>query len=332
MGRSPCCDESGLKKGPWTPEEDHKLVNYIKTNGHGSWRALPRLAGLNRCGKSCRLRWTNYLRPDIKRGKFSKDEEQTILNLHSILGNKWSSIASHLPGRTDNEIKNFWNTHLKKKLIQMGYDPITHKPRTDIFSSLPHLITLANLKELMENNHYTWEEQAVRLQAEMAKLQYLQYLLQPPLTTAASSSSLTDLDTINLLNSLASIKDNSPFQNSSTIQLDISNSIPFSHMPDLQVIPNNNNNCSSYQTPPSLISNNNKDDSLLNSPIWLGAYSSPSSTSISPLSIAALPPINNLGEVCTSTTSSSYGGGVINDPSLWPHELYLEDPLFHQIA
>ncbi|TXG60661.1 hypothetical protein EZV62_015234 [Acer yangbiense] len=333
MGRSPCCDESGLKKGPWTPEEDQKLVNYIQTNGHGSWRALPKLAGLNRCGKSCRLRWTNYLRPDIKRGKFSQDEEQTILNLHSILGNKWSSIASHLPGRTDNEIKNFWNTHLKKKLIQMGYDPMTHKPRTDIFSSLPHLIALANLKELMENNHYTWEEQAVRLQAEMAKLQYLQYLLQPPLTTASSSSSLTDLDTINLLNSLASIKDNSPFQNSSTIQLDINNSIPFSHMPDLQVIPNNNNNnCSSYQTPPSLISNNNKDDSLLNSPIWLGAYSSPSSTSISPPSIAAPLPINNLGDVCTSTTSSSYGGGDINDPSLWPHELFLEDPLFHQIA
>ncbi|KAL4379487.1 hypothetical protein GQ457_02G017030 [Hibiscus cannabinus] len=125
MGRSPCCDETtGLKKGPWTPEEDQKLVQYIHKNGLGSWRALPKLAGLNRCGKSCRLRWTNYLRPDIKRGKFSHEEEQTILNLHSVLGNKWSAIASHLPGRTDNEIKNFWNTHLKKKLIQMGMDLI----------------------------------------------------------------------------------------------------------------------------------------------------------------------------------------------------------------
>ncbi|PKI68995.1 hypothetical protein CRG98_010617 [Punica granatum] len=133
MGRAPCCDDSGgsLKKGPWTPEEDQKLVDYIKRHGHGSWRALPRLAGLNRCGKSCRLRWTNYLRPDIKRGNFSEEEEELIINLHQVLGNKWSAIAAHLPGRTDNEIKNFWNTHLKKKLLQMGIDPATHRPRTD---------------------------------------------------------------------------------------------------------------------------------------------------------------------------------------------------------
>ena len=90
MGRSPCCDHetSGLKKGPWTPEEDKKLVDYIATNGHGCWRSLPKLAGLNRCGKSCRLRWINYLRPDIKRGKFSDEEERIIIDLHSVLGNK----------------------------------------------------------------------------------------------------------------------------------------------------------------------------------------------------------------------------------------------------
>ncbi|KAL4377240.1 hypothetical protein GQ457_02G016210 [Hibiscus cannabinus] len=125
------------------------------------------------------LRWTNYLRPDIKRGKFSHEEEQTILNLHSVLGNKWSAIASHLPGRTDNEIKNFWNTHWKKKLIQMGMDSMTHRPRTDMLSSLPYVIALTNLKELMDQ--HPLEEQALRLKAEaveMAKLQSLQYLLQ----------------------------------------------------------------------------------------------------------------------------------------------------------
>ena len=90
MGRSPCCDHenSSLKKGPWTPEEDKKLVDYISEHGHGCWRSLPKLSGLNRCGKSCRLRWTNYLRPDIKRGKFSQEEENIIINLHSALGNK----------------------------------------------------------------------------------------------------------------------------------------------------------------------------------------------------------------------------------------------------
>ncbi|CAI9758673.1 unnamed protein product [Fraxinus pennsylvanica] len=131
MGRSPCCDKVGIKKGPWTPEEDQKLLAYIQEHGHGSWRALPSKAGLHRCGKSCRLRWTNYLRPDIKRGKFSLQEEQTIIQLHALLGNRWSAIASHLPKRTDNEIKNYWNTHVKKRLSILGIDPVTHKPKND---------------------------------------------------------------------------------------------------------------------------------------------------------------------------------------------------------
>ncbi|CAA2974304.1 MYB-related transcription factor [Olea europaea subsp. europaea] len=128
MGRQPCCDKVGLKKGPWTAEEDKKLMNFILTNGQCCWRAVPKLAGLLRCGKSCRLRWTNYLRPDLKRGLLSEYEEKTVIDLHSQLGNRWSKIASHLPGRTDNEIKNHWNTHIKKKLRKMGIDPLTHQP------------------------------------------------------------------------------------------------------------------------------------------------------------------------------------------------------------
>ncbi|XP_019185625.1 PREDICTED: protein ODORANT1-like [Ipomoea nil] len=128
MGRQPCCDKVGLKKGPWTAEEDKKLITFILNNGQCCWRAVPKLAGLLRCGKSCRLRWINYLRPDLKRGLLSDFEEKMVIDLHAQLGNRWSKIASHLPGRTDNEIKNHWNTHIKKKLRKMGFDPVTHKP------------------------------------------------------------------------------------------------------------------------------------------------------------------------------------------------------------
>ncbi|KAL1569713.1 Transcription factor myb20 [Salvia divinorum] len=127
MGRQPCCDKVGLTKGPWTADEDKKLVNFILTNGQCCWRVVPKLAGLLRCGKSCRLRWTNYLRPDLKRGLLSDFEKKLVIDLHAQLGNRWSKIASHLPGRTDNEIKNHWNTHIKKKLKKMGIDPVTHQ-------------------------------------------------------------------------------------------------------------------------------------------------------------------------------------------------------------
>ncbi|KAK1369341.1 Transcription factor MYB [Heracleum sosnowskyi] len=121
-----CCSKQKVKRGLWSPEEDEKLMRHITSHGHGCWSAVPKLAGLQRCGKSCRLRWINYLRPDLKRGSFTEQEERTIIDVHRILGNRWAQIAKHLPGRTDNEVKNFWNSCIKKKLIAQGLDPNTH--------------------------------------------------------------------------------------------------------------------------------------------------------------------------------------------------------------
>ncbi|KAL2518307.1 myb domain protein [Abeliophyllum distichum] len=183
MGRSPSrSSDNSLKKGPWTLEEDKKLIDYIQKHGKGSWQILPKKAGLNRCGKSCRLRWTNYLRPDIKRGNFSPDEEQFIIDLHSLHGNRvinkdttcayrWSTIASHLPGRTDNEIKNFWNTNLRKKLLRSGIDPKTHQPITD----LNHLLNLIPTSINPRENVLKFQADQI---TQFAKLQLLQNILE----------------------------------------------------------------------------------------------------------------------------------------------------------
>ncbi|KAK1272637.1 Transcription factor MYB12 [Acorus gramineus] len=126
MGRAPCCAKVGLHRGPWTAKEDALLIQYIHSHGEGNWKALPKEAGLLRCGKSCRLRWLNYLRPDIKRGNITPEEDDLIIRLHSLLGNRWSLIAGRLPNRTDNEIKNYWNCHLSKKIKKEALpNPIT---------------------------------------------------------------------------------------------------------------------------------------------------------------------------------------------------------------
>ncbi|KAA8530240.1 hypothetical protein F0562_004949 [Nyssa sinensis] len=107
---------SHSKKSLWTEEEDKILVDYIKVHGKGHWNRMAKKTGLKRCGKSCRLRWMNYLSPSVKRGNFTEDEEDLIIRLHNLLGNRWSLIAKRVPGRTDNQVKNYWNTHLSKKL------------------------------------------------------------------------------------------------------------------------------------------------------------------------------------------------------------------------
>ncbi|XP_037418903.1 myb-related protein Zm38-like [Triticum dicoccoides] len=136
MGRPPCCDKANVKKGPWTAEEDAKLLAYTSNHGTGNWTSVPQRAGLKRCGKSCRLRYTNYLRPNLKHENFTQEEEELIVTLHAMLGSRWSLIANQLPGRTDNDVKNYWNTKLSKKLRQRGIDPITHRPIADLMQSI----------------------------------------------------------------------------------------------------------------------------------------------------------------------------------------------------
>ncbi|XP_024388129.1 myb-related protein Pp1 [Physcomitrium patens] len=189
MTRAPLGDieKEVLKKGPWTPDEDQKLVAYIQQHGHGSWRSLPINAGLQRCGKSCRLRWTNYLRPDIKRGRFSHEEDQMIVHLHAILGNRWSAIASHLPRRTDNEIKNYWNTHLKKRLMQMGIDPVTHK--STAAEELVHYSIIPGLRPVVSTNltHMSqWDSARAEAEARLSR--------QSSLTSPASDLAQTSLE------------------------------------------------------------------------------------------------------------------------------------------
>ncbi|XP_027337955.1 transcription factor MYB35-like [Abrus precatorius] len=128
MVRSPCYEKFNAKRGVWTPEEDPKMLSFVSKHGSSNWTSVPIKAGLKRCGKSCRIRWSNNLKLDLKHDNFTTQEEDLIIKLHAAIGSRWSIIAQQIPGKTDNDVKNYWNTKLKKKLSQMGIDPVTHKP------------------------------------------------------------------------------------------------------------------------------------------------------------------------------------------------------------
>ncbi|CAI9760351.1 unnamed protein product [Fraxinus pennsylvanica] len=184
MGRIPCCEKDNVKRGQWTPEEDQKLSSYIAQHGTRNWRLIPKHAGLQRCGKSCRLRWTNYLRPDLKHGQFTEAEEQTIVTLHSVLGNRWSVIAAQLPGRTDNDVKNHWNTKLKKKLSGMGIDPVTHKPFSHLINEIATTLSPPQVPHLAEAALGCFKDEMLHLLTKRRiDLQLQQYSPAAPVNT-----------------------------------------------------------------------------------------------------------------------------------------------------
>ncbi|KAK4800024.1 hypothetical protein SAY86_025389 [Trapa natans] len=202
MGRPPCCDKSNVKRGLWTAEEDAKILAYVSAHGTGNWTLVPKKAGLNRCGKSCRLRWTNYLRPDLKHESFTLEEEQLIINFHKAIGSRWSMIARQLPGRTDNDVKNYWNTKLRKKLAKMGIDPVTHKPIPQVMSEygnvsrLPTSTSSTNpgsvpqISNSTGNHNPAWNQLLCQNQESMID----QKIVQPqhfPNDVSSSSSSST---------------------------------------------------------------------------------------------------------------------------------------------
>ncbi|KAK9664873.1 hypothetical protein RND81_14G074300 [Saponaria officinalis] len=204
-------DEFDLRRGPWTVEEDFALINYITAHGEGRWNSLARCAGLKRTGKSCRLRWLNYLRPDVRRGNITLEEQLMILELHSRWGNRWSKIAQYLPGRTDNEIKNYWRTRVQKHAKQLKCD--------------------VNSKQFKDTMRYLWMPRLLeRIQAASS-------------TTTTTTTTMTTVSTTNVSCSdaiHAQVNSNFTPENSANSSNSLGTQV--SDLTDYYGFSNNNNN------------------------------------------------------------------------------------------
>ncbi|PSS30426.1 Transcription factor like [Actinidia chinensis var. chinensis] len=153
MGRPPCCDKSN-KREEGAFDSNRRCKDTCICSQTRNWQ-LDFGTPESRIRKSCRLRWTNYLRPDLKHGNFTPEEEQLILDYHKAIGSRWSLIAKQLLGRTDNDVKNHWNTKLKKKLSKMGIDPATHKPFSQILSDYGKISSLPTTRNQIGSSSFS---------------------------------------------------------------------------------------------------------------------------------------------------------------------------------
>lgn len=172
-------DVDQVRRGPWTIGEDNVLIHYIASHGEGRWNLLAKRSGLKRIGKSCRLRWLNYLKPDVKRGNLTPHEQLLILELHSKWGNRWSKIARHLPGRTDNEIKNYWRTRVQKQARHLKIDT-----NSSAFEEMIRRIWMPRLMQKIQGSSPSFD-----IQSQNSTLNYISVPPQVPPQVLSSTSS-----------------------------------------------------------------------------------------------------------------------------------------------
>ncbi|KAK8322078.1 hypothetical protein V6Z12_A12G141800, partial [Gossypium hirsutum] len=165
-------EEMDVRKGQWTEEEDSMLKAYVTLHGEGHWNSVARFSGLRRTGKSCRLRWLNYLRPAVRRGSITLEEQLLIIQLHSVWGNRWSKIAEHLPGRTDNEIKNYWRTKVQKQAKKLECDVNSRKFRDALrYEYIPRLIEqISRAKQESPSGQLTYGNETESVQVDQSLL------------------------------------------------------------------------------------------------------------------------------------------------------------------
>ncbi|CAH2058981.1 unnamed protein product [Thlaspi arvense] len=190
MGRAPCCDKANVKRGPWSPEEDAKLKDYIENQGTGgNWISLPHKAGLKRCGKSCRLRWLNYLRPNIRHGDFTEEEDNIIFSLYASIGSRWSVIAAHL-----HDMGSLVNSPNSNKLI-MNHQEYSQKQSTnkgimllsDVRSGSSTTSTVTRVKmehDDHDHDHHEEEERSI----EDYGMEEIKQLISSSCTSSSSNS------------------------------------------------------------------------------------------------------------------------------------------------